>query len=171
MQLRNAVDADALVLEKLMRAYVQETFGVAWSGSTDSVAHARAQGVLKVVVASDVDRPVAFAAWIRTFDMRQGMAGGEILDLYVSPWDRGRGVAARLVTRVAAEVQRAGGGYLRGQALEDSPVERLYKRVAVPHPGANIHVGGRAFRVLASLENASVREIVSRLPERSWNRQ
>jgi ribosomal protein S18 acetylase RimI-like enzyme len=169
MDIRNAVAADDAALEVLLQAYMQESFGRPWGGSLQALARARAEGAVHVLVAGDVGAPIAFAAWITSYDLQRCVSGGEILDVYVSAWDRGRGMAARLVMRVAADVQKQGGAYVRGQATSDSTVQRLYERVAVSHPGANIHVGGRAFRALAALSGASPRAILQALPDRSWN--
>jgi ribosomal protein S18 acetylase RimI-like enzyme len=93
----------------------------------------------------------------------------EILDLYVSPASRGRGVAPALVCTVAAEILRRGGTYVKGQAVNNRAAQRLYARFAMCFPGADCIVGGRAFRQLAALAGHSARVAARSLPEKSWN--
>ena len=95
--------------------------------------------------------------------------GWFLLDLYVLPESRGRGVAPALVCAVAAEIRRRGGTYVKGQAVNNRAVQRLYDRFAMGFPGADYIVGGRAFRRLAELAGFPARVAVQSLPEKSWN--
>jgi GNAT superfamily N-acetyltransferase len=108
-------------------------------------------------------------AWRKSYDLHHCLTGGEILDLYVLPEYRGRGVAPVLVCAVAAEMLRRGGAYVKGQAVEHRVVQRLYARFAMCFPGADCIVGGRAFRRLAELAGRSARVVARSLPEKSWN--
>jgi ribosomal protein S18 acetylase RimI-like enzyme len=171
MDIRPADPADDAVLGVLLQQYMREVHSAPWEGSLEGLSQAREDGNLHIVVCGEVGRPVAFAAWLTSWDLHRCVSGGEILDVYVSPWDRGRGIAARLVMRIAADVQLQGGRYLRGKALERGSATRLYQRVAVSYPGANISVSGRAFRALAALSGANPREIVANLPDRTWNEE
>jgi len=83
----------------------------------------------------------------------------------------GRGVAPALVYTVAAEILRRGGTYVKGQAVDNRAVQRLYARFAISFPGAEYVVGGRAFRRLAELAGRSASIAVRSLPEKSWNHE
>lgn len=171
MDIRQATSADLQVIDMLMQAYMRESHERPWQGSIEELAEAWREGAVHLLVVGEIGRPVSFALWAPSYDARRSARGGEILDLYVSPWERGRGLAARMVATIAADVQRLGGRYLRGQAAEDPSVNRLYQRVAITHPGANIHVGGRAFRALAALSGSSPRKIIGQLPDKAWNHE
>jgi GNAT superfamily N-acetyltransferase len=112
---------------------------------------------------------VGFAAWEPSYDVHHCVWGGHVIDMYVRPPVRGRGVAVALLATVAAHVRERGGSYVRGQSVPDPRVQRLYERLAVSFPGASCYVGGRAFRALAELRGAAPRTIARGLPERAWN--
>ncbi|HBE36614.1 MAG TPA: hypothetical protein DD990_36335, partial [Cyanobacteria bacterium UBA11368] len=92
--------------------------------------------------------------------------GGEVIDLFVCREHRGRGVAIKLLVAVANEIQKRGGVYIKGQAVDGS-AERLYQRCAWCFTAPECFVSGRAFRRLAELSGKGVREIVRGLPEQS----
>ncbi len=97
------------------------------------------------------------------------MKGGVIVDLYVCPSYRSRGVAVLLATELAAEIQKSGGTHLKGGAVESPVVHRLYKRIAMRLGENEYYVSGRAFRHLANLSGKGLREIAKNLPETAWN--
>jgi GNAT superfamily N-acetyltransferase len=121
------------------------------------------------VAMTDGEHMLGFLAWKKSYDLHPCLTGGEILDLYVSPDDRGRGVAPVLVCAAAAEMLRRGGVYVKGQAVEHRVVQRLDARCAMDVPGADCLVGGRAFRRLAELAGRAARVVARSLPETSWN--
>jgi len=67
------------------------------------------------------------------------------------------------------KIQKHGGAYLKGGAVNSSVVHRLYQRIAMRVSENDYYVSGRAFRRLAELSGKSPREIVSGLPEVAWN--
>ena len=161
---------DVPTLVQLLEAYMHETFKVAWRGSAEAL-HRDGFGQefeCQVAVTSD-GRVIGFVAWTKSYDLHHCMTGGSILDLYVLPESRGRGVAPALVCAVAAEIRRRGGTYVKGQAVNNRAVQRLYDRFAMGFPGADYIVGGRAFRRLAELAGFPARVAVQSLPEKSWN--
>jgi GNAT superfamily N-acetyltransferase len=94
--------------------------------------------------------------------------GGEILDLYVAPQHRHRGVAALLIAAVCRQVFDIGGGFLKGGAVDSVTANRLYGRFT-PAFGNDYTLGGRAFRRLAEFRGSSARELVHSLPRKAWN--
>ena len=111
---------------------------------------------------------VGFVAWTPSYDLHHCVAGVDILDLYVVPRMRSRGVALLLACAVAADEVDRGKLYMKGTFLEGGAGLRLYRRFAVCDGGGCIVVG-RAFRRLAELAGRPVREIARSLPARSWN--
>ncbi|HYH82890.1 MAG TPA: hypothetical protein VEX86_24060 [Longimicrobium sp.] len=88
----------------------------------------------------------------------------------MEPGSRGHGVALALVAGVCAQAQAGGAVFLRGSAFDRaSATGRFYERIAVAHDSAECHCGGRAFRHLAGLHGAPIRQIVRSLPPREWN--
>ena len=129
---------DVPTLVQLLEAYMHETFKVAWRGSAEAL-HRDGFGQefeCQVAVTSD-GRAIGFVAWTKSYDLHHCMTGGSILDLYVLPESRGRGVAPALVCAVAAEIRRRGGTYVKGQAVNNRAVQRLYDRFAMGFPGAD----------------------------------
>lgn len=160
-------DVDAFV--PLLQAYMREAYSVEWSGSAEAL-HRDALGQrCTVLLASTPDGTVVgFVAWCPSYDLHNCVAGVEVLDLYVVPAVRSRGVALVLACALAAEEAGRGTVYMKGTSLEGGSRRRLYHRFAVCDPGGCI-VGGRAFRRLAELAGRSAREIARSLPERAWN--
>jgi hypothetical protein len=98
---------DVPTLVQLLDAYMHETFQVAWRGSAEAL---RRDGfgqefACQVAVTSD-DQMRGSVAWTQSYYLHHCMMGGSILDLYVSPESRCRGVALALVCAVAAEILR-----------------------------------------------------------------
>jgi ribosomal protein S18 acetylase RimI-like enzyme len=139
---------------------MRETFKAPWHGEAETL---RRDGVGRAcemhVAMTDGEHMLGFLAWKKSYDLHHCHTGGEILDLYVSPDDRGRGVAPVLVCAAAAEMRRRGGVYVKGQAVEHRVVQRLYARFAMDVPGADCLVRGRAFRRLAELAGRSARVV------------
>ncbi len=93
------------------------------------------------------------------------MKGGVIVDLFVCPQHRSRGVAVLLAINLAKQIQECGGTHLKGGAVNSPIAGRLYHRIAMKLSDNEYYVSGRAFRHLASLSGKSLREIVRILPE------
>jgi GNAT superfamily N-acetyltransferase len=167
---RAAKQSDVPALAQLLEAYMRETFKVSWRGSAEALRRDGFGREFETHVAVTGDgRVIGFAAWTKSYDLHHCLAGGYILDLYITPASRGRGVAHALVCMVAAEIRQRGGTYVKGQGVDSRAVQRLYARFAMCFPGADYVVGGRAFRRLAELEGCSARVAVRSLPKKSWN--
>ncbi len=125
---------------------------------------------IEILLAETSSREVvAFLAWTSSYDLHWCMKGGVIVDLFVCPQHRSRGVAVLLATDLARQIQERGGTHLKGGAVESPIVHRLYRRIAMRLSDNEYYVSGRAFRHLASLSGKSLREIVKNLPETAWN--
>jgi ribosomal protein S18 acetylase RimI-like enzyme len=169
LDIRIATIDDVPSLSLLLREYMRELFKSAWNGSPDALARdGLGLHFEMMVVARGTDR-LGFAAWKSTYDLHHCLTGGEIVDLYVHPEIRGRGIALQLVAAVASIVRLRGGSYIKGLAVGDPSTRRLYERLAMTFDGADCIVGGRAFRCLADLAGKPARSILQALPDRSAN--
>jgi hypothetical protein len=75
-----------------------------------------------------------------------------------------------LITKLAGDIQEHGGAYLKGGAVDNPVVRRLYQKIAMCLPDGESYVSGRAFRRLVELSGvASLREIIKQMPEAAWN--
>jgi GNAT superfamily N-acetyltransferase len=168
--IRQANQNDIPQLAKMLEDYIQETYQGAWGGTAELLEQHISTGAVEITAAETSGfEIVAFIASIITYDLHYCMKGGEIIDFYVSLLHRGRGAAVFLITGLAAEVQKRGGAFLKGGAVENEIVRRLYGRIAMCQPNGECYVSGRAFRHLAGLSSGSLREIVRNLPETAWN--
>jgi len=168
--IRKAHRNDIPCLEKLLGAYMQETYQSAWGGTAQRLEQHLIGSEVKICVAEASDlEVVAFVAWTASYDLHWCMKGGEVIDLFVYPSHRGRGIVMLLITDIAMKIQKHGGAYLKGGAVGSSVVHRLYQRIAMRVSENDYYVSGRAFRRLAELSGKSPREIVSGLPEVAWN--
>lgn len=171
IHVRPLAPSDIPAVAALMETYLRETYGARWHGSTEALHRDALGDKCSVHVAVSVDAAVVgFIAWTPSYDLHHCVPGAEVLDLYVQPAWRGRGVALLLACAAAADVARAGGLYMKGGAVETGTALHLYRRFGVCD-GANCIVSGRAFRRLAELAGRSVREVVRSLPETSWNHE
>jgi GNAT superfamily N-acetyltransferase len=169
---RPAVPADVPRLAALLDAYMQETFARPWGGSEAALRADAFGAALEMIVAESGDGAlVAFVAFQRVYDLHHCVSGAEIVDMFVEPARRARGVAVELLAAVAAESRRRGGMFVKGQAVESPSARRLYARVATCFPGADCYVGGRAFRALADLSGRGPRAIARGLPPKMWNHE
>ena len=167
---RAAEQSDIPALVQLLEAYMRETFKVSWQGSAEALHRDGFGREFETYVAVTGDgQVIGFAAWTKSYDLHHCLTGGNILDLYVVPASRGRGVAPALVCTVAAEILQRGGTYVKGQAVDNRAVQRLYARFAMCFPGADCTVGGRALRRLAELAGHAPRVAARSLPEKPWN--
>jgi GNAT superfamily N-acetyltransferase len=170
LTIRPALPTDASDLADLLEAFMQDAFQRPWHGTVDALGRdgCGARFEMSVAVASN-GAMVGFVAWEGSYDLHHCVSGGHVIDMYVRPSHRGRGVALALVADVAERVRQRGGHYVRGQAVPTPAVQRMYDRIAVLFPGAECNVGGRAFRALADLAGLPAREAARRLPPRAWN--
>lgn len=168
--IRNANPDDVQRLEKLLADYMRETYQGAWGGSAELLERHLTEKEIEILLAETSSREVvAFLAWSSSYDLHWCMKGGVIVDLFVCPQHRSRGVAVLLATDLARQIQERGGTHLKGGAVENPIVHRLYRRIAMRLSDNEYYVSGRAFRHLASLSGKSLREIVKNLPETAWN--
>ena len=156
-------------LVPLLRAYMQETYSDRWHGTAAALGTDLRDRCAIEVAVSAADDLVAFLAWAPSYDLHHCVSGADVLDLYVVPPWRGRGVAVALMCAVAARVSKAGGVYLKGTAVAGGTGRRLYDRIAVCTATQDCIVGGRAFRRLASLAGEPVRAMIAGLPAADWN--
>lgn len=170
--IRQAVRDDIPRLSELLDGYMRETYQTAWAGTAQLLGEHGFGNEFELTVAEDAGHEIiAFVAVVAAYDLHHCMKGGEIIDLFVCPTQRGRGVALLLITDVAAQVQGRGGTYLKGGAVDSPGVRRLYERCAMCLAGGECYVSGRAFRRLAELSGKSVREVIRGLPKAAWNRE
>ena len=100
--IRNATPDDMLALEKLLTAFMQETSQGLWGGTTQKLAQDGFGAEFQMVVAkAENQQLVAFAAWISSYDLHHCIKGGEIIDMFVEPAHRGRGVVIQLIMAIA----------------------------------------------------------------------
>ena len=172
LAIRAARAADVPSIAEMMHAYMHETYRSSWHGSAEALSRdGFGRRFDMQVAAAPSGEVVALAAWQRIYDLHHCIAGGEVIDMYVLPRLRGRGVGPALICAVAAEVQMQGGLFVKGQAVDEQSVRKLYERVAVSNAVVDCTIGGRAFRRLASLAGSPVKSVASSLPDKSWNYQ
>jgi GNAT superfamily N-acetyltransferase len=170
--IRAARRDDVPALVELLDAYMRETYNGAWGGNARQLERDALDRTFETFVAARADgRVVGFVAWISTYDLHWCLKGGEIIDFYVAPQNRGRGVGMLLAIELAAALQKRGGAFLKVGAVEKRAVRRFYKRIAMIFPNGECYISGRAFRHLAALSGKSVREAVKNLPEAAWNHE
>ncbi|HHP7243660.1 MAG TPA: N-acetyltransferase family protein [Elainellaceae cyanobacterium] len=168
--IRKATPDDIPRLEVLLMAFMQETFQRRWRGTPQKLLQDGFGAEFEMAVAEvSSQKLIAFAAWASSYDLHHCIKGGEVIDLFVDPAYRGQGVAVRLITAIATQIQQQGGSYIKGQAVENPAAQRLYQRCAKCFPGAECYVSGRAFQRLTELSGQQLREIVRNLPEQAWN--
>ena len=168
--IREASQGDAPALGELLDAYMRETYHGAWGGNVRLLERHLVDNEVKIIVAETLDREViGFIAWVASYDLHWCLKGGDVIDFFVCPPHRGRGAAVLLLTRLAGDIRGHGGAYLKGGAVDDPVVRRLYRKIAMCLPGGESYVSGRAFRRLAELSGESLREIVKRMPQAAWN--
>jgi GNAT superfamily N-acetyltransferase len=168
--IRQADRSDVPSLGELLEAYMRETYHGAWGGSARLLEQHLLGNEVEIIVAETRNRKViGFIAWVASYDLHWCLKGGDVIDFFVCPSHRGRGAAILLITKLAADVQEHGGAYLKGGAVDDPVVRRLYHKIAMCLPDGESYVSGRAFRRLAELSGGSPREIIRQLPEAAWN--
>ena len=169
LSIRAAVEADLPQITQLLESYMRETYRNEWHGTADTLAKDCLGIECELLLATQSD-VVGLIAWCRHYDLHHCAKGGEIIDLYVAPPWRNRGIAPMLITAASTQVHRCGGKYLTGSAVDSGRASRLCDRFA-PAFGDNFVLGGRAFRHLAELQPRSPRQLAGALPEKAWNHE
>lgn len=172
MDIRSARLSDASVLASLLDSYLTESFP-GHSGTSAAVLERdvlSGGSILRVLLVERHGVPIGFAAWHRVYDLHWGKGGAEIDDLYLVPQYRGKGIALALVAAVCSAARQEGLVYLHGTSFDrESPVGRLYDRIAVVGDSAQCYCAGRAFRTLAELHGQLPRDMARSLPPKGWN--
>jgi GNAT superfamily N-acetyltransferase len=166
---RSAAQDEVDAVASLLDAYMRELFGRPFAGSSEALRRDGFGRHFEIVVAERSGILVGVAMFRMTYDVHHCLVGGELMDLYVWPAMRGRGVALTLVAKVSAMVASREGRFVKGLAVGAPETRRAYERLAMAFEGADCIVGGRAFRTLASLDGARPREMLRRLPSRDAN--
>ena len=96
--------------------------------------------------------PAGVALFHSRFSTWLGRPGLYLEDLYVTEKGRGRGIARRLMTRLAAIAVERGWGRIDFHVLDWNPARRFYHRLGMEHLGAWLRYGGdeAALRRLAA---------------------
>lgn len=157
-------------LERLLDEYMRETYQSAWKGNTQQLAEDVSEGKVKIVVVETSRQDVVgFVSWLQTYDLHWCLIGGEVIDMFVSVPYRSRGLAILLLSVAAKEIRDNEGSFLKGGAVDNPIVHRLYQRIAVCVSGNDYYLSGRAFRHFANLSGRNVKDIVRNLPVTAWN--
>lgn len=169
--IRLAQTSDVPAIIGLMNSYMREAYADSWHGSAEALAKDGFGREFEILVAASNSNSdlVGLVAWKRTYDLHHCMSGGEIIDMFVAPAVRGRSIGPMLVCAVAGEVHARGGLFLRGQAVDEPAVRRLYERVAVTAVTMECTISGRAFRTLSSLAGGTARNLARGLPAKPLN--
>jgi GNAT superfamily N-acetyltransferase len=152
----------------LLRAYMLETYNSAWRGTVTTLLQDGCGAHFRSLLAAHATQPVGFLAWEKAYDLHHCLSGGHVLDLYVAPGHRARGLAVQLIARAAGLIHSEGGAFIRGGAVDTGTGSRLYGRFA-PAFGNDYILGGRAFRHLAATSGRPIRELARSMPRREWN--
>lgn len=147
---------------------MQEVYHGAWHGTELRLASDAFGAHFHLTLAVDKNALIGFAAWCPTYDLHHCLPGIEVIDMYVRPAQRGRGVAACLLARVAADATQLGATFMTGGGLDTGSARRLYARATVTYGGQS-YLGGRAFRAFAQLAGAPPRQVSAQLPPPEWN--
>lgn len=158
----------AHAIAALLRAYMLETYQHDWRGSINGLLQDGFGARFRALIAMFEGEPVAFLAWERAYDLHHCLTGGHILDLYVAPPHRARGLAVQLIARAAGVIHGEGGAFVKGGAVDSGTGSRLYGRFA-PAFGNDYILGGKAFRHLAAQSLLPLRKLVRSMPSKEWN--
>jgi GNAT superfamily N-acetyltransferase len=163
-----ASPADVGAVAAQLRAYMLETYHEEWRGTVEGLLRDVFGARIRVLIALRAEGTVGFLAWERAYDLHHCLTGGHILDLYVSPRHRARGIAVQLIARAAGIVHSEGGAFIKGGAVESGSGSRLYARFA-PAFGNDYILGGKAFRHVAAQSSLPMKALVRSMPQREWN--
>lgn len=106
---------------------------------------------LSVLVAAEGDGIVGYAAWCDAYETEHAMAGVYLIDLYVDPPARRRGIARRLMAAVTAAARARGRGFVWWTALPtNGEAAAFYASIASHSEFMVAHaLFGERFEVLA----------------------
>jgi GNAT superfamily N-acetyltransferase len=166
--IREASPGDVRTIADLLRAYMLETYQEEWRGTVEALLRDAFGMRFRVLTAVLAEEAVGFLAWETAYDLHHCLSGGHILDLYVCPRHRARGIAAQLIAAAAGIVHSDGGAFIKGGAVESGSGSRLYARFA-PAFGNDYILGGKAFRHLAERSSLPMKELVRSMPKMEWN--
>lgn len=166
--LRQARPEDVEAIAALLRAYMHETYTAEWRGSTADLIRDGLGAKFRLLVAELASGVVGLLAWEQSYDLHHCLGGGHVLDLYVTPAHRHKGLAVQLIARASSIIYQEGGAFIKGGAVDTGSGSRLYGRFA-PAFGNDYILGGRAFRHLASLSELPARALARSMPKKDWN--
>lgn len=166
---RPAVADDLDEVARLLEQYVRETYHGAWHGTADRLARDGLGAHFSLMLAA-AGALIGVAAWRRTYDLHYCLPGCEVIDMFVLPAYRGRGIGPCLLASTAAHAAEAGATFMTGGAVDTGAAGKLYRRATISH-GGQPYLSGRAFRAFAGLAGATPRELLGRMPPQEWNRQ
>lgn len=163
--------ADLDQVAQLIDDYVRQNLGMAaWPCSRELFKRDYTSGCFSMTVVYVESNLVGFAAWESTYDLHHCTHGAMVIDMYVDPAHRGRGLGPALVCAIAAQILPIGYTFLRGTGLSGR-ASRLYERCAVRFGTSEYNVSGQALRRLASLAGKSPREMLAGMPTVEMNYQ
>ena len=140
---------DAAEVAALFAAYMAEVLGGASVMTADRLV-AGCGRHFELTIAADGAHVIAFAAWRETYDLHHGLPGGEVIDFFVAPSHRGRGVAVPLVAAVAAAVRARGGAFLYSLVIPNAPARlKLARRWGVGFAGEHTYLAQEVFERMA----------------------
>ncbi len=164
--------SDAERAAELFASYMAELYGQPNAMAPSVLRETEGRHFHLMLATTRADEPVGFAAWFDDYDLHNAAPGAEIADLYIERRHRGRGLSVRLVANIARLVGERGGSYVCGQALtEDDRRLRLVRRLTVGFPAETVYLSGHGMRRLASLADADLRTLVTRLPSANDSRK
>jgi GNAT superfamily N-acetyltransferase len=166
--IRVAQPEDVPALAKLMGLYMHETYRAGWRGDVNALARDGFGTEFRVLVAEQQHELVALLAWQRSYDLHHCIVGGQVLDLFVLPRHRSRGLAVRLIAVASQIIESNGGTFIKGGAVDSGTGSQLYGRFA-PSFGNDYILGGRAFRHVANVAELPLRQLMRTLPKKEWN--
>ena len=161
--------ADAPPVAALFAAYMAEALG-GESVMTPERLAAGCGRYFELTLACDGPAVVGFAAWRESYDLHHAISGGEVMDFFVSPSHRGRGVAVQLVAGVAAAVKASGGAFLYSLVLPGDPARlKLARRWGVGFTGEHTYLAQEVFERIADWggrapAKAAIRELLALRP-------
>jgi GNAT superfamily N-acetyltransferase len=168
---RMAGAPDLAVVGRMLDACLVELFARPWGATGVQLADDVASGQLAIGIAvrGELPSPIGFIAWHRDYDIHHCVSGASTSELYVEPSHRALGVAPSLIAFACQQIAATGGACIKGTAVRSAV--GLYDRVAWGWDCREVILGGRAFRVVASLSGSSARDIARGLPAPAWNHQ
>jgi GNAT superfamily N-acetyltransferase len=113
--IREASPADVHPVAALLRQYMLETYDHAWRGSVNALLQDGFGTRFRALVAVLADDSVGLLAWEKSYDLHHCLSGGHVLDLYVAPRHRARGIAVQLIATAAGIIHSEGGAFIKGE--------------------------------------------------------